>query len=77
MNVAPTITPISGIPTEYMPQPSQVPPYVQTPEELRRWSACFALTRRILGFDSPHFARELYHGSIPTDAPAQKDENPA
>ena len=64
------IAPIVGIPNDFLPQPEQIPPYVQTPEELRRWSACFAVTRRTLGYDSPYFARELYHGSIPTDPPA-------
>ena len=70
------IAPITGIPNTYLPQASQVPPFVRTPEQLRRWCACFALSRRVLGFDSPYAARELYHSPIPTDPPAQKDENP-
>lgn len=60
---------IPGIPESYMPEASQIPPYVQTPEQLRRWGVAFALTRRILGFDSPYAARELYHSDIPTAPP--------
>ena len=60
---------ITGVPPDYMPQPAQIPPFVRTPEQLRRWSVCFALTRQHVGFDSPTFARALYHSTIPTDPP--------
>ena len=61
---------IDGIPDTYMPERSQIPPFVKTAEDLRRWCACFALTRQQVGYDSPLFARALYHSGIPTDAPA-------
>jgi hypothetical protein len=59
---------VQGIPTACMPRAEQIPPFVRTPEDLRRWSVCFALSRRVLGYDSPHHARTLYHSSVPTDA---------
>ena len=61
---------ITGVPNTFMPEPSQIPPFVRSAEDLRRWCVCFALSRRILGYDSPYFARTLYHSNIPTDAPA-------
>jgi len=64
------ITAIPGIPDDYLPSPDQIPPFVRTPEQLRRWCVCFALTRQHVGFDSPHLARALYSSNIPTDAAA-------
>ncbi len=61
---------IPGIPSAYLPEPGQVPPFVTTAEDLRRWCVCFALTRQHVGYDSPHFARTLYASDVPTDAPA-------
>lgn len=68
---------INGIPNTYMPEAAQVPPFIRSAEDLRRWCACFALGRRVLGYDSPGWVRSLYASPIPTDAPAQKDGNPA
>ena len=44
---------IPGIPSAYLPEPAQVPPFVTTAEDLRRWCVCFALTRQHVGYDSP------------------------
>lgn len=60
---------ITGIPNSYMPQASQIPPFIRSAEDLRRWCVCFALTRQHVGYDSPTFARALYASDVPTDAP--------
>jgi len=60
---------IEGIPPSYMPIAEQVPSWASmTADDVRRFAACFALGRLMLGYDSPGWVRALYHSGIPTDA---------
>jgi hypothetical protein len=63
-------------PQDYRPLPSQVPPFVTSDDELRRWNWCWACTVAYLGFPSPTWTRELYDSDIPVDpGEAQAEEN--
>lgn len=67
---------MTDIPAGLLPDPSQVPPSVKTPEDLKRFQLCFAIGRMIAGRDDPLFVRELYASDIATGDLGAIDEHP-
>lgn len=57
------------IPDDTKPQPGQIPSYVRTDEDRRRFEMCFVIGRAVCGRDDARFLRELFLGDIPTDLP--------
>jgi hypothetical protein len=55
------------IPLEFAPHPAQVPAWVNTSEQHRRFDVCFAIGRAVCGRDDPIFVRELFDGPIPLE----------
>lgn len=60
-----------AIPAELQPHAMQIPSWVTSDAELRRFKLCFAIGRLVCQRDDPRFVRQLYRGSIPTDVMEQ------
>jgi hypothetical protein len=47
--------------------PGQVPAFITSDDELRRWRLCAGITLLICERFDPGFCRELFFGDLPTD----------
>lgn len=57
------------IPRNLLPAPGQIPSYVRSDSDLRRFQLVFAIGRRICGRDDPLFNAQLFHSDLLTDDP--------
>ena len=54
------------ISAQLLPHRDQVPSFVNTDDDLRRFELCFAVTRLIAQRDDPIFCRQLYASDFDT-----------